>query len=186
MASVRFPTINQRNPHYPQPGTEPRRLMFQDIPRGATARIKNGRMALAAEYEQKLSLQPHKQDRADPQTEAALLRFLLKSDHHPRSAPQLNVMAINQPLGFGDSFHIVGANNRFEPYKMPVDPYQICAIFFHPKVPLSGADNGVVKGNLSGSRHKSKLFSAFWSAGDPSQLGSDPVTGSRSYCSCSG
>jgi hypothetical protein len=42
MASVRFPTINQKNPHYPQPGTEPRRLMFEDIPRSAPTPKKNG------------------------------------------------------------------------------------------------------------------------------------------------
>jgi hypothetical protein len=35
MASVRFPTISQENPHYPQPGTEPRRLMFEGISRRA-------------------------------------------------------------------------------------------------------------------------------------------------------
>jgi hypothetical protein len=42
MASVRSPTINQKNPHYPQPGTEPRRLMFEDIPRSAPTPKKNG------------------------------------------------------------------------------------------------------------------------------------------------
>jgi hypothetical protein len=39
------PTINRNNPHYPQPGTEPRRLMFEDISRRAPARIKSGRTA---------------------------------------------------------------------------------------------------------------------------------------------
>jgi hypothetical protein len=43
MASVRFPTINQKNPHYPQPGTEPRRLMFEDIPRSAPTPKKKRR-----------------------------------------------------------------------------------------------------------------------------------------------
>jgi hypothetical protein len=34
-ASVRSPTLNQKNPDYPQPGTEPRRLMFEGISRRA-------------------------------------------------------------------------------------------------------------------------------------------------------
>jgi hypothetical protein len=41
IASARYPTIKPENPHCPHPGTEPRRLIFEDIPRSAPPPKKN-------------------------------------------------------------------------------------------------------------------------------------------------
>jgi hypothetical protein len=60
-------------------------------------------------------------------------------DNKALAAPKLNVVAVNQPLGLLGGLSVVGANERFEPYKVPVEANLICAIIRHGAAPSLSA-----------------------------------------------
>jgi hypothetical protein len=56
-------------------------------------------------------------------------------DHQALAAPKLNVVPVNESLGFLDCLGIVTANQRLKACEMPVAPDGISPVFDHPKVP---------------------------------------------------
>lgn len=58
---------------------------------------------------------------------------MLKSNNEARAAPNLYGMAVNQLLGFGDSFCVVDTHKRLVPEDMSVASDQISPIVCHPR-----------------------------------------------------
>jgi hypothetical protein len=56
---------------------------------------------------------------------------VFQPDHQTRTAPNLNVVTVNQPFGLGDGLAIVAAGERYKPYDMPVVPDDVGQIFDH-------------------------------------------------------
>jgi hypothetical protein len=92
---------------------------------------------------------------------------LLNPGNETTTAPHLySVDAVNQAPRFGDSFGVVGANNRFTSDNVPVDPDEIRSVFRHGRrfleVPAGNTKNAI---RLSTFVHKLKLATAIFKLG---------------------
>jgi hypothetical protein len=70
-----------------------------------------------------------------------LLFCLGEPRHEPVAAPKLNIVTVNKALRLLDCHDLVGANQRFEPYKMPVVSDCICPVLCHARLPTIGGEH---------------------------------------------
>jgi hypothetical protein len=78
---------------------------------------------------------------------------MTEPDHETRPAPKLNVVAVNESLGFGYGLVVVATNERLKSYEMPVITDRVSPIIRHrsSKGRNSPVNSLETSGDLNGS-----------------------------------